>query len=619
MLDAQQMYGLHAVGHWSSGTIALGRRLMRLLPEDDFDNQPLCGQGGSVVLAADVRLDNRDELARALNISSTRARLLSDTDVLLAALERWDEACLERLVGDYAFIRWDSARRQLLLARDPLGQRPLHYHRGTRFFAVASMPKGLHALPEVPYAPDQERTAEWLASVPRSGTKTYFSGVERVEPGHMVSVTPNGVRARRFWLPRRRVISLRGPLEYAEALRERLDDAVRSRLRGARDVATHLSGGLDSSAVSATAARLLAPSDGRVVAFTAVPREGYDGSPPRGRIIDEAPLAAATAALYPNMEHVLIHSPDRSPLDDLERIFFLFQQPIRNICNFVWYASINDAVRERKLSVLLIGRLGNICLSYDGLILLSELFRQGRLTKWYREARAIVARHELRWRGIAARTLGPSVPSALWFWINRVVNGQHFDIRNDTAIHPQRIAELDLSARLRRARRPMKDGFSARLRYLFSDDNGTFNKGILGGWQIDQRDPTADLRLIEFCLAVPTEQFRRDGVARALTRLALADRLPRIVLEEPKRGLQAADWHERLTGVRRCLDRFAICPAVTQAIDLERLRALAKKWPSEGWELDEVMIEYRSVLLGAIAAGDFLHRALHGNLDTPHC
>ena len=265
---------------WSSGTIALGRRLMRLLPEDDFDNQPLCGQGGSVVLVADVRLDNRDELVRALNIFSTRARLLSDADVLLAALERWDEACLERLVGDYAFIRWDSARRQLLLARDPLGQRPLHYHHGTRFFAVASMPKGLHALPEVPYAPDQERTAEWLASVPRSGTKSYFSSVERVEPGHVVSVTPNGVRARRFWLPRRHAISLRGPLEYAEALRERLDDAVRCRLRGARDVAAHLSGGLDSSAVSATAARLLAPSGGRVVAFTAVPREGYDGSPP---------------------------------------------------------------------------------------------------------------------------------------------------------------------------------------------------------------------------------------------------------------------------------------------------------------------------------------------------
>src|SRR6266566_3964468 len=101
MLAALQMYGPHDVGQWSSTSVALARRLMRTLPEAGFDRQPLIGCGGRIVLVADI---------------------------LLAPLERWDEACLERLVGDYAFIRWDSARRQLLLARDPLGQRPLHYH-----------------------------------------------------------------------------------------------------------------------------------------------------------------------------------------------------------------------------------------------------------------------------------------------------------------------------------------------------------------------------------------------------------------------------------------------------------------------------------------------------------
>jgi asparagine synthase (glutamine-hydrolysing) len=611
MLAAQWIYGPHTAGHWSSASVALGRGLMRMLPEDSFDSQPLVGGGGSVVLVADVRLDNRDELARALNISETRLRLLSDADILLAALERWDEACLERLVGDYAFIRWDSARQQMLLVRDPLGQRPLHYHRGNRFFAAASMPKGLHALPDVPYDLDQERIISWLAGQSNVGTKTFFYGVERVEPGHVVCVTPSGVLARRYWLPGRRTIVLKRPEEYAEALRERLDEAVLCRLRGARDVAAHLSGGLDSSAVSATAARLLAPRGGKVVAFTATPREGYAGPSLPNRIIDESPLAAATASLYANMEHVLIRSARESPLDELDRSFPLFDQPMPNLCNLVWINNINDAVRARNLSVLLIGELGNATLSYDGILLLPELFRKGRWIKWWRESRAIVARREARWRGVAARTFSPWVPVSIWTRIQQFFNGTR-DIADFRAIHPERLAKLDISSHGRRLDRPPHDGFQERLHGFCSDseDWGNRNKGILGGWQIDLRDPTADRRLIEFCLAVPMDQFQRDGITRALARLALSDRLPRVVLEESKRGIQAADWHERLTAVRDRvgaeLDRFSACPHAAQALDLEQLRALVENWPRDGWELDRVCKIYRGGLSRAVATGHFL-------------
>src|SRR5262249_52522444 len=177
----------------------------------------------------------------------------------------------------------------------------LHYHRGNKFFAFASMPKGLHAIPKVPYAPDEERIAEFLVPMPETGAQSFFLGIERVESGHFVEVTLNGVAARRHWQPSRRRISLRRSEDYSEALRNLLDQAVRCRLRGQQEIGAFLSGGLDSGAVAATAARLLAPS-GRVIAFTAVPREGYDGPAPRNRVVDEGTYAAATAALYPNME-----------------------------------------------------------------------------------------------------------------------------------------------------------------------------------------------------------------------------------------------------------------------------------------------------------------------------
>src|SRR5262249_18424160 len=157
-----------------------------------------------------------------LRIPAPQARTLCDAAILLAAIERWDESCLERLVGDYAFLVWDGARRRLLLARDPLGQRPLHYHRGNKFFAAASMPKGLHALPEVPYAPDEGRIAEFLMLMPDTGTQSFFLGIEQVQPGHVVTVTAGGITTRRHWQPSKQRITLRRPEDYDDTLRELL-------------------------------------------------------------------------------------------------------------------------------------------------------------------------------------------------------------------------------------------------------------------------------------------------------------------------------------------------------------------------------------------------------------
>jgi asparagine synthase (glutamine-hydrolysing) len=618
ILAAQELYGPHAGAQWSNGDVAFGRRLMRVLPEDAFDRQPLMGGAGRYLLVADIRLDNRDELLGTLEISAAEARTLSDAAILLAAIERWDESCLERLVGDYAFALWDGKGRRLLLARDPLGQRPLHYHRGNKFFALASMPKGLHALAEVPYAPDEDRIAEFLALMPETGTQSFFHGIERVEPGYVVTVTPTGLAARRHWQPSRRTIVLRRPEEYSEALRDLLDQAVRCRLRGAQDIGTQLSGGFDSAAVAATAARLLASSGRRVIAFTAVPREGYDGPAPGNRIADEGPYAAATAALYPNMEHVLIRSEGRLPLDDLDHSFFLFERPVLNICNIGWLNSINDAVRERKLTILLTGDLGNIGLSYNGIELLPELFRGGRWLHLWREARALVGSGQIRWRGVLRNTLGPWCPAAAWNWLNRVASGRAVEVSDYTAFHPRRLTDLDLPARAKArdmdlAYRPWKDSVAMRLSALRWGDPGNFKKGTIAGWHIDERDPTADVRLLEFCLAVPTEQFLFDGKQRTLARRALADRVPQLVLEEPRRGVQAADWHERLTAARDCvtaeLDRLSACPPATKMFDLPRLRRLVENWPTDGWAREEVRVAYYMVLLRAISTGHFLRRA----------
>jgi asparagine synthase (glutamine-hydrolysing) len=118
-------------------------------------------------------------------------------------------------------------------------------------------------------------------------------------------------------------------------------------------------------------------------------------------------------------------------------------------------------------------------------------------------------------------------------------------------------------------------------------------------------------------LAVPTEQFLHDGMPRALARRALADRLPKQVLEEMRSGLMMVDWHEALTAARDEvideLDRLEASPAAATTLDLPRLRRLTENWPSGGWEQREVLVHYRYALLRAIAVGHFLRRATGSN------
>lgn len=191
------------------------------------------------------------------------------------------------------------------------------------------MPKGLLSLADVPLAPDEERVAECLALLPEYGSSSFFQGIERVEPGHVITVTCTGVSERRHWNWQRRTRALGTPAEYVEALRYNLDQAVRSQLRGVDgQVGAHLSAGFDSSSVTTSAARLLSPSGSKVIAFTAVPRAGYDLPAPKYRLGDEGPLAAATTAMYANIEHVLVGSCDRLPLDTLDHNFFLFDRPV---------------------------------------------------------------------------------------------------------------------------------------------------------------------------------------------------------------------------------------------------------------------------------------------------
>jgi asparagine synthase (glutamine-hydrolysing) len=604
LLEAQRRYGTDDLSLRVRRGYAAGRCLFRTLDEDRFDRQPLADADGRFLLVADLRLDNRDELLADLGRAPGEGLELADSDILLHAWRRWEESTLDRLLGDYAFALWDERDHKLVLARDPLGERPLHYRIGEDHIAFASMPQALAGLGGGS-AVDETRMARFVADFPPAGERSFFAGVRKVEPGHVLVAGRQGARTRRYWQPSFADRRAPSPADHADGLREQIDAAVRRRLRRARGaVGAHLSAGQDSSAVATSAAVQLRAAGVPLVAFTAAPRLGFDGPVPAGTIADESAIAAATAALHPNIEHVVLRPPFPPALGHLTEANRFAGQPTGHVLNGAWWAAINGAAQARGVSVMLTGEVGNFTLSAGlGLDELAELLRPGSLGRWWREAHALGG-GRFRWASVLNASLRSWIPEPAYRALRKASGPRRADPefvapayrRGSTADEAGRAWErlVGLSGKAR------------RWAMLGLVDPGNFRKYSLARWGVEERDSTADRRLVEYCFSLPVEARLGGGVLRPALRGALASRVAPAVLDPPARGYQSADWHERVTAAEvRAFAAEAEKEAGGGIVDWDAVRCVAVEWPNAGSGDRTLIALYPMKLLRVLAAGRF--------------
>lgn len=631
---ASRRYGREAWREWQSEHLLLGKRLFPLLPEDRYadplDN-PALNRSRRWIVVADVRLTEREDLARQLALD---AETMSDSALVAAALERWNEDAFERIYGVFAVIAWDQRENRLLLARDPLGERPLFYHAGQHRFAAASMPDILLADPGVPRAPDIGQYRQFLRMNAFAPGRSAFSGIDVVRPGHMVIVSATGQHETAWWLPDMRPLHLPAQTDYEAVLSRTLDAAVTACLRRATGaVGAHLSSGFDSTAVATTAARLLARQCERLTAFVAAPRDGSVRTIASRHLADESHLAARTAAMHANMDLVRV-VPARGPLAELERARTLYASPIANLCNLPWFEAINDHARDRGVSVLLHGLVGNTTISESGVWALRELMGQRRYRTWWRTARGLVRGGWMRWRGVLFNTFEDLLPDRVWRHVVTLAGQEAEDERAMTLLSPGAYAEAAVAHRNAAAAAgttvPNDDPFDRergttsaafRLSALQTNGDGDQYKAMLAEWGLDLRDPTADRRLVELALRLPVERLIWNGEPRAILRRVLADRAPPEVLHNRQRGYQSADWAQAICEDRATfideMERLVLHEPTAAFLDTERVRTLVTELPEPGsaeWDTDAAENAYRLASLRAISAASHMRHIARSNL-----
>ncbi|HET7250542.1 MAG TPA: asparagine synthase (glutamine-hydrolyzing) [Gemmatimonadales bacterium] len=325
MRDTMKHRGPDDAGLWWSpdGRVGLGHRRLAVLDLTPAGHQPMTDPDARVWITYNGEIYNHRELRHALDDESGGGcyRGSSDAETIVHAYRRWGDGCLSRLRGMFAFALWDTTRRRLLLARDRCGEKPLFYwldaHGGIRF---ASELKALLADPSVPRELDPDALEHYLAYAFVPGSLCILRGVRKLAPANALSwsLDTGAISCWRYWDP-----AIASPPQgkaaegdtLVDELHGLLSDAVRGQLVADVPVGILLSGGLDSSLITATAAGQMG---GRLRTFTVT-------FPGHGRF-DEAQHARLVATHF-GTEHRELPAGEIRP-DLLPRLARQFDEPM---------------------------------------------------------------------------------------------------------------------------------------------------------------------------------------------------------------------------------------------------------------------------------------------------
>jgi asparagine synthase (glutamine-hydrolysing) len=254
----QKHRGPDGEGTWCHSSGAFGLAHVRLSIIDlSTGDQPMTDRAGNWIVF-NGEIYNYIELREELGVENFVTT--SDTEVILAAYRKWGEKCVDRLRGMFAFVIWDEENQLLFCARDHFGIKPLYFttHDETLYFA--SEIKAL--LPFVPrIATSIEALKDYLVFQLCLNDRTLFKDILELQPGHKLIVKSGSVRVERYWEIYYNLDFDHTPRYFQNTLRELFDDSVKVHLRSDVSVGAYLSGGSDSSIVSASAARFYNTDD----------------------------------------------------------------------------------------------------------------------------------------------------------------------------------------------------------------------------------------------------------------------------------------------------------------------------------------------------------------------
>src|SRR3954470_4136314 len=244
MCDVIRHRGPDDEGVWQAEGVALGMRRLSII-DLSTGHQPIHNEDGSVWIVFNGEIYNFRELRRALEGAGHRFYTATDTEVIVHAYEQWGSSAIARLRGMFGLSIWDTRSRALLLARDRIGIKPLHYAEVNGRLYFGSEIKSLLCAPDMPREVDLDALDHYLSFLytPRDGS--IFRAARKLPPGHLLTWADGATRIERYWQLPPEESFVGTETEAVDGLRAVLVDAVRSHLVSDVPLGAFLSGGID--------------------------------------------------------------------------------------------------------------------------------------------------------------------------------------------------------------------------------------------------------------------------------------------------------------------------------------------------------------------------------------
>lgn len=561
MRDTMIHRGPDDQGIYHSGPVGLCHRRLSII-DVASGHQPMHGKDSHHWIVFNGEIYNYRELRTELEGLGHQFHTESDTEVIVNAYAEYGEGCVQRLNGMFAFAIWDCLRHCLFIARDRLGVKPLYYHDTPDGFVFASEIKAVLASGRISARLDPDRVWEYFLYRGISGENTLFSGIRSLLPGHWMRISRGRTEIQCYWSHRRPEFPISCSLDRSVAkLDELLTDAVRIRLMSEVPLGTFCSGGVDSSLVTAIAARLLGEGVNTFsVGFSDV-------------AYDETRYARLVAQHCSTLHHELIVE-NRDFAEHLEELVWLNDEPL-HFANSVQIYALSRLAKQ-YVTVVLTGE------GADELFLGYPRYQIPQILNRIRHARALVR----PLTGIFGRFIRDHRVRRLEYFLEHDIDST---ICANSAANEYEHIDLLLSPNAARTQ-PYRDHILDQYRdisdvgvRLSFQDQHTYLVSILNrqdkmsmGASVEARVPFLDYRIAEFANSMPsacrTQLLRGKELVKRVARNYLPDEV--VYRRKSGFGVPLPSWLREGDGLGGLAKRVFDSGTAEGALDEARLRTL---------------------------------------------
>lgn len=512
-----------------------------------YENGPVIDKESNLVIIADAELDNRNELFDKLSIAK---RDISDSELILRAYIRWENNCADHLLGEFAFVIYNRNNHKVLCVRDQLGTRKFYYIRKFNQLIFSTMMSALFPSSEAKLALNDLWIANFLSILCPDheviSSQTVYKDIMQLEPAHFITWEGNSFGITKYWrvnIREKRNCSFE---EACDGLRQILTTAIQDKIKTKHTVGISLSGGLDSGSVCVIANNLLQAENKQLYAYSSVPLSKYRLNNENYYIKDESDYIRSIIDNNSNIIHKFIDSDGKNSITDIEENLEYLEHPYKFIENFFWMKNIIESAKRDGCKVLLYGTFGNATISYGSFpVHIYTLLHEIRLFEAVKAIISFTEFNHVRKKQIIRNLIRSGMPD--FYDKNQIL--KYLPV-NKELFKKLNVQDLQRELKVGQYSKKNKNVYDIREFYLSANTLSQLNSlksNTYLKYGIQIKDPTMDLRVIEYCFSIPYDYYYRDGKTRELIREAMKGLLPdKIRLNYNKRGLQSADWILRL-------------------------------------------------------------------------